>query len=130
MEAKVLPARHGQNAPKAMPESWDIGCRSLLRAEFKLHRLAAHDIAKIVLPETSIAREMIDKKLESQPFPERKQLHPDGNFPEPRLRVIAEAAVVRAKVAKAEAIQVILVRGIAERAVIGVMRRFYAQRPA
>src|ERR1700680_3523366 len=103
---------------------------SLLRLELKLHRFAAHNVAKVVLPEAAVARKMVDQKLESQPFPERKQLHAHGNFAEPRLGVIAETAVVVTKVAEAEAIQMILVRRIAKRTVIRVVRRCDAQRPA
>ena len=48
----------------------------------------------------------------------------NGNLTESRAGVIAEAAVVLAEVAKAEAVQVMLVRGVTERAVVSVVRGF------
>ena len=48
----------------------------------------------------------------------------NGNLTESSAGVIAEAAVVLAEVAKAETVQVMLVRGVAERTVVGVMRCF------
>src|SRR5437588_9183345 len=91
--------------------------------EFELHGLAAHDVAEVMLPEPPVAREVVHQKLESQPLPERQQLHAHRNFPETRGRVITEAAMVRSKVAEAEAIEMILVRGIAKGTVVGIVRR-------
>src|SRR5690242_20617606 len=98
--------------------------RALLQdAELELHRFAAHHVAQIVFPKAAIARKCIDEQLESQPSPECKYLDADGNLLKFRFGVIAEAAVVFAEVAEAEAVQVALVRRIAERAEVGVVRR-------
>ena len=48
----------------------------------------------------------------------------NGNLTESSAGVVAETTVIFTKVAKAEAVQVVLVRGVAERTVVGVMRGF------
>src|ERR1022692_3756016 len=53
-----------------------------------------------------------------------------GNLTESRFRIISEAGGIVAEVAEAETVQMVLVRGIAEGAEIGVMRRLQAHRAA
>src|SRR5579883_3498032 len=83
-----------------------------------------------MFPEAPISRETIDQHLKSEVAPQPQQLHPYRYFAETRLRVIPESAVVLPEIPEAEAVQMALVRGVAEGAEIRVMRRFQAHRPA
>jgi hypothetical protein len=66
---------------------------------------------------------MIHQEFEAEPAPERQQSYLDFYFSETGGAVITEAAVVLPKITKRETVQVPAVRGIAERAEVGVMRR-------
>ena len=73
---------------------------------------------------------MATHRQEAQPFPKRQQLDVHGAFAKANRRVVAESAVLLSEIAKAEAVQVALMGGVAKGAEIGVVRRDNRYYPA
>src|SRR5580704_3473305 len=90
--------------------------------ELELHHFAADDVAEVILPKAAEARKVVDQEFESEPAPERKQAHVHSEFTKARGRIIIVAAVIGPEIAEREAVEMPAMRGIAERAEVGVMR--------